>query len=256
MQKSTARSLFSNLAAAPLLVAAALPLSASADVIGGEVTVSYWGAGYGGDVTDRASQDTIDLEKDLKLDDGGFVEFTAAIEHPVPILPNVKIRHIDLDETADGSITADFNGISFNSDVTTNLDLTHSSAVLYYEVLDNIVSLDLGLEARMFDGQLRIEEKGGTNEVSETKIDETLPLAYVAASVGLPLTGLSVGAEVSGISYSGDKIMDAKAAVRYNIGLFLVEAGYRSMNIKVNDISGIDVDADLSGAYLTTGIDF
>ncbi len=254
MQKSTARSLISNLAAAPLLVAAALPLSASADVIGGEVTVSYWGAGFGGDVTDRASQDTIDLEKDLKLDDGGFVEFTAAIEHPVPILPNVKIRHIDLDETADGSISSGFDGVPA-SDVTTNLDLTHSSAVLYYEVLDNIVSLDLGLEARMFDGQLRIEEKAGSN-VSETKIDETLPLAYVAASVGLPLTGLSVGAEVSAISYSGDKIMDAKAAVRYNIGLFLVEAGYRSMNIKVDDISGIDVDADLSGAYLTTGIDF
>lgn len=255
MQKITTRSLISNLAAAPLIIAAALPLSATADAIGGEVTVSYWGAGYGGNVTDRTSQDTIDLEKDLKLDDGGFIEFAASLEHPIPIIPNIKIRHIDLDETADGSISSDFDGVPA-SDVTTNLDLTHSSAVLYYEVLDNFVSLDLGLEARMFDGQLRIEEKGGTNEVSETKIDETLPLAYVAASVDLPLTGLSVGAEVSGISYSGDKIMDAKAAVRYNIGLFLVEAGYRSMNIKVDDVSGIDVDADLSGAYLTTGIDF
>lgn len=254
MHKSTSRSLTTKLATS-LLLSAVLPMPAIADVIGGEVTVSYWGAGYGGDVTDRTSQDTIDLENDLKLDDGGFVEFTAAIEHPVPILPNVKIRHIDLDETADGSISADFDGITFNSDVTTNLDLTHSSAVLYYEVLDNVVSLDIGLEARMFDGQLRIEEKAGSN-VSETKIDETLPLAYVAASVDLPFTGLALGAELSGVSYSGDKIMDAKAAVRYNIGLFLVEAGYRTMSIKVDDVSGIDVDADLSGAFITTGIDF
>ncbi|KZY74825.1 hypothetical protein A3742_12360 [Oleiphilus sp. HI0071] len=256
MQKSTARSLISKLAAAPLLAVAALPFSATADVLGGEVTVSYWDAAYSGDVTDRSSQDTIDLEDDLKLDGGGFVEFTAALEHAIPIIPNVKVRHIDLDETADGSISATFDGIAFSGDVTTNLDLSHSSAVLYYEVLDTFVSLDLGLEARIFDGQLRIEDKSGSNGVSETKIDDTLPLAYVAASVDLPLTGLSVGAEVSGVSYSGDKVMDAKAAVRYNIGLFLIEGGYRSMSITVDDVSGIDVDADLSGAYLTTGIDF
>jgi hypothetical protein len=50
--------------------------------------------------------------------------------------------------------------------------------------------------------------------------------------------------------------MDAKAALRYGIGLFFVEGGYRTMNIKVDDVSGIDVDADLSGAFISTGLDF
>lgn len=256
MFKIATRPLTSLALAAPLAFAAGLPLIAQADVIGGEVSVSYWGAGYGGNVTDRSSKDTIDLEKDLKLDDGGFVEFSASLEHPVPILPNIKISHIGLDESADGSITADFDGVSFTGDVATTLDLTHTSAVLYYEVLDNVVSLDLGLEARMFDGKLRIEEKGGANSISDTKIDDTLPLLYVSADVELPFTGLTVGAEVSGISYSGDKIMDAKAALRYGVGLFFVEGGYRTMNIKVDDVSGIDVDADLSGAFISTGLDF
>ena len=255
MFKFATRPLTSLALAAPLMVAAGFPLIAHADVIGGEVSVSYWGAGYGGDVTDRTSKDTIDLEKDLKLDDGGFVEFSASLEHPIPILPNVKISHIGLDESADGTITADFDGVSFTGDVATTLDLTHTAAVLYYEVLDNVVSLDLGLEARMFDGKLRIEEKGGSN-TSDTKIDDTLPLVYISADVELPLTGLTVGAEVSGISYSGDKIMDAKAALRYGVGLFFVEGGYRTMNIKVDDVSGIDVDADLSGAFISTGLDF
>lgn len=244
----------SPLAVLSLAVAAALPGMANADLIGGEVSVSYWGAGYGGDVTDRSSNDTIDLEKDLKLDDGGFVEYSASLEHPIPIVPNVKITHIGLDESADGAISANFDGVT--GDVSSTLDLTHTSAVLYYEVLDNIVSLDLGLEARVFDGELRIEEKGGSNGVSQTKIDDTLPLLYVSAEVDLPFTGLSVGAEVSGVSYSGDKIMDAKAAVRYGIGLFFVEGGYRTMSITVDDVSGIDVDADLSGAFISTGLDF
>lgn len=247
-----------NLLISSVVLATALASGAAhADFIGGEVSVSYWNGGYGGDVTDRdASSNTIDLGDDLNFDDSGFVEFSAAIEHPVPALPNVMIKHISLDETADGQLNASFENVPLNANVQTNLDLTHSSAVLYYEVLDNIVSLDVGLDVKLFDGVLRIEEQGGTNQVSETKIDDPIPMAYVSADVDLPLTGLTFGADVSAISYSGDKILDAKAAVRYNIGLLFVEGGYRTMQIKVDDVNGIDVDADLSGAFISTGIDF
>ena len=248
-------SLVSSLAiAAPLLFSAT---SAHADFIGGEVSVSYWNAGYGGSVTDRAgAPQMIDLERDLKFDDSSVVEFSAAIEHPVPVLPNVKLKHIDLSDTADGSVSVTFDGVAFGGDVKTDLDLTHSSAVLYYEVLDNIVSVDVGIEAKLFDGKLRIQDKTTPSNVTETKIDDPIPMAYLAASADLPFTGLSVGAEVSGIGYSGDKIMDAKAKVRYGIGLFFLEGGYRSMTIKVEDVNDIDVDADLSGAYLSAGVDF
>ncbi|MCH2157892.1 MAG: TIGR04219 family outer membrane beta-barrel protein [Oleiphilaceae bacterium] len=251
-------SLFSrkSLLPAAVLGASLAASSASADVIGGEVSVSYWNAGYGGDVNDRvASAQKIDLQDDLNFDDSDFVEFSAAIEHPVPILPNVKIKHIDLDESANGSLSVNFDGVTFDGDAKTDLDLTHSSAILYYEVLDNYVNLDLGLDVKLFDGQLRIEDVG-TGSVSETKIDDPIPMAYVAASVELPLTGLSFGAQVSGISYSGDKVMDAKAGIRYDISLLFVEAGYRSMMIQVEDVNDIDVDADLSGAFISTGIDF
>jgi outer membrane protein len=239
-----------SLLAAPFLIASNL---ASADIVGGEVSVSYWNAGYGGDVRDRNSQDLIDLERDLKFDDAGFLEFSASLEHPVPLLPNVRLKHIDLDESSTGSISVVFDGVNFAGNVDTTLDLTHSSVALYYELLDNVVSLDVGLEAKLFDGQLRIDD--GSN-VSETKIDDPIPLLYVAADVELPLTGLTVGTELSGISFSGDRILDAKAKIRYGMGLVFIEGGYRSMSIKVDDVSDIDVDADLSGAYISTGIDF
>lgn len=246
-----------NLVVSSVVLGAALASgTVAADVIGGEVSVSYWNGGYGGDVTDRnGSANTIDLTDDLKFDDSGFVEFSAAVEHPLPVLPNVMIKHISLDETANGQLNASFDSVPVSSDVKTNLDLTHSSAVLYYEVLDNIVSLDVGLDVKLFDGVLRIEDNN-TSTVSETKIDDPIPMAYVSADVDLPLTGLTFGADVSAISYSGDKILDAKAAVRYNIGLVFVEGGYRTMQITVDDVNGIDVDADLSGAFISTGIDF
>jgi len=251
-QSITRKSFISSFVLAGALASGA----AHADFIGGEVAVSYWNGGYGGSVTDRSgTPQEIDLTDDLKFDDGGFVEFSAAIEHPVPVLPNVMIKHIDLDDSANGSISATFDGVTFGGDVKTDLDLTHSSAVLYYEVLDNIVSLDVGLDVKLFDGVLRIEEQG-SNAVSETKIDDPIPMAYVSADVDLPLTGLTFGADVSAISYSGDKVFDAKAAIRYNIGLLFVEGGYRTMQIQVDDVNGIDVDADLSGAFLSTGLDF
>ena len=250
----TSRAVKTALLAAPIALAANAS-SVHADVIGGEVSVSYWSAGYGGDVTDRLTNQTVDLEQDLKFDDSGFVEFSAALEHPVPVLPNLKLKHIDLDESADGALSVTFDGITFSGDVASDLDLTHSSAILYYEVLDNVVSLDVGLEVKLFDGLLRIEDKT-TNSVSETKIDDPIPLAYVAADVELPLTGLTLGAEVSAISYSGDKFLDARAAVRYSMGLLFLEGGYRTMQITVDDVSDIDVDADLSGAFISTGIDF
>jgi len=239
----------------PVAFAALSPTTALADVIGGEVSVMYWGGAYGGDVVDRNTKSKVDFKDDLKFDDSGFVEFSAALEHPVPVIPNVRIKHIAMDETANGSLGVEFDGITFTGAVKTDLDLTHTSAALYYEILDNYVSVDIGLEAKIFDGQLRIQETS-TGEISETKIDDPIPLGYVAASVELPLTGLSVGADVSAISYSGNKLVDAQAGIRYDISLAFIYAGYRTMMITVDDVSGVDVDADISGAYITTGIDF
>jgi outer membrane protein len=230
-------------------------VTAHADTIGGDVKVSYWQGAYSGDVFSRADQQTIDLEQDLNYDDGGFLEISASLEHPIPIIPNIRISHIDLDESADGAISGTFEGVNFTGDVESNLDLTNTSVTLYYEVLDNFVSLDIGLETKIFDGRLYIKDKT-TGDVSDTKIDDPIPMLYAGVSADLPLTGLSVGADVSAISYSGDKFLDAKARVRYDLGLVFLEGGYRQMSVQVDDVSGIDVDASISGVYLSTGLDF
>ncbi|KZY34051.1 hypothetical protein A3752_16275 [Oleiphilus sp. HI0081] len=236
---------------APFVLAASA--TAQADFIGGTVEASYWYAGIGGDAT---AGETVDFEKDLGFEDDSFFELAASFEHPVPLIPNIKVRLTSLDQTESGEIDEAGDGFAgVEGPVTTNLDLTHYDVIAYYEILDNWVSVDVGLDIKVFDGQLNVE---GDTESSTSTIDNFLPLPYAKAEVELPFTGMAVGAELSGISYSGNGIYDARARIRQNISLAFVELGYRTMAIKIDDIGSadIEVDVDFSGVYLSTGLDF
>ncbi|KZY41104.1 MULTISPECIES: TIGR04219 family outer membrane beta-barrel protein [unclassified Oleiphilus] len=234
---------------APFVLAASA--TAQADFIGGTVEASYWYAGVGGDAS--AGGATVDFEKDLGFEDDSFFELAASFEHPVPLIPNLKVRLTSLDQTESGNIDDTFDDV--DGPVTTNLDLTHYDVIAYYEILDNWVSVDVGLDIKVFDGQLNVE---GDTESSTSTIDNFLPLPYAKAEVELPFTGMAFGAELSGISYSGNGIYDARARIRQNISLAFVELGYRTMAIKIDDIGSadIEVDVDFSGVYLSTGLDF
>ncbi len=227
---------------------------AQADFIGGSVEASYWAANYSGGF--ESSSGNVDVEDDLGFEDTGALEISATVEHPVPLLPNVRIKHIDLDETETGTFTATFDGNTYTNGVETNLDLTHSDLMLYYEILDNYVSVDVGLDIKIFDGSLVIEEQNNASNRSETDIDEIVPMLYASAEIALPLTDLSFGAELSAISYSDSSLTDAKVRLRQGISLAFIELGYRQFSLDIEDISDINVDAEISGVYLSTGLDF
>jgi outer membrane protein len=225
-------------------------VGAHADFIGGSVEVAYWHAGIGGDATVGSS--TIDMEDDLDLGSSGNFEVAATLEHPIPIIPNVRIKYTDIDQTEDGDISSDFDGVSAD-DVETNLNLSHVDLILYYEILDNWVSVDVGFDIKVFDGQFEVSNGA---ETSTTDIDEILPLAYASAEFELPLTDLSFGAELSVLPFSDDAIYDGKIRFRQGFSLAFVELGYRQMGIKFDDISNTDIDVDFGGVYLSTGLDF
>lgn len=236
---------------APLLLAAST--TAHADFIGGTIEASYWYAAPSGDAF--APGTSVDLEENFNFEDKGVLEIAASVEHPVPLIPNVKLRYTEIDQTEDGSIANAFDGVNTGS-VETNLNLTNLDAIIYYEILDNWVSIDLGLDIKVFDGQLEVK---GANKTSLSDIDSIFPLPYAKAEFELPFTGMAFGAEVSGLSFEGSGIYDARARIRQNISLAFIELGYRSMGIKIDDIGfgdTIEVDANFSGAYLSTGLDF
>jgi len=236
---------------APLALCASFGVQA--DIVGGSIEATYWYAGVSGDASTSSGAQTVDMESDLGFGKDSFFELAATLEHPIPVLPNVRIKYADLDQTEEGTFSTTFDGVS--GDVETNLDLSHVDLMLYYEILDTYLSVDIGLDIKVFDGQLEIQEKTSTT-VSTTKIDEILPLLYVSTEVELPLTDLSFGAEVSGVSYSGNSLYDGKVRFRQGFSLAFVELGYRQMAINVEDLSDTDVDIEFSGVYLSTGLDF
>jgi len=225
------------------------------DFIGGELNLGFYNhspSGYA-----QYQGDKVDLENDLKWESEGDVFIKAYIEHPLPILPNIKLGYTNFGHSGSGSVDKgfQFGGQQFNinSDVDTKLDLKMYDLTLYYEILDNWLNLDLGVNVKYIDGLLSVK---GTNLLTQQIIDESsdfkvpIPMLYAKARFDVPSTDLSFQVEGNYVSYDGNTLYDAEAGVRYTFALGLgLEAGYKTMKLKLNDIDDLSMDSDFSGAY-------
>ena len=153
-----------------------------------------------------------------------------AFEHPIPFVPNVKLQISDM-SVASGANT---------------IDLSHTDSILYYEILDNFISVDVGITSRAFDGSYN----DGT---TTTAMTDTTILLYAAAEVIIPITGLSVGMELSNdIGVDDNTISDTKIRLRYEILSGLgVELGQRTvtMTLQENSVATTN-DLKFDGSYL------
>ncbi|WP_369602467.1 TIGR04219 family outer membrane beta-barrel protein [Hahella sp. SMD15-11] len=237
-----------------LSCAAALAPAVRADTLGLFAGVSGWMPSYNGTFT--SNNNDIDMEKDLGFDDSTFVTGYVAFEHPVPALPNLRLGYTELSETAKGTLTKTFRNVSFSGDVTTEFDLTHTDLTAYWRLLDNVVNLDLGLQAKFFDGMVRVEQTLPIAKQETVDVNEVLPLVYVGAGVDLPFTGLSANASVAGIGYSGNRLLDVNANIKYEINVVGIEAGYRSFDVVLDDVDDVDFDVRIGGPYLGAFVHF
>lgn len=237
-----------------LLLAAPL---AQADVIGLGANVSYWDSELSGQASNRG--DVVDVENDLNLDSDSNANASIYFEHPVPVLPNVRLNYTLVEQTGRGELGADFDAIEIatGANVRSDLDLEQLDLTLYYEVLDNWVNLDLGLTARDLSGELIVQQVDpiGPAQVSKTKVDAVLPMGYVAARFDLPFTGVSVGAEGNFVSYSGDSLHDFNAYGQFEIAVLQLRAGYRQMSIDYED-DDESLDVKLDGPFISAGVVF
>lgn len=236
---------------ASVVAATAIPTVQADTVLGIYAGAYSWGADYSGDINDTDAGETIDLEDDLGFSDESNMVFYVALEHPVPVLPNIRIQQTALDSSANGTLTRDFTfddvDFSIGQDVATDMDFTHTDLTLYYEILDNWVNLDLGLTVRKFDGEIKIE---GGGEIAQVDLDAALPMLYVMAQFDLPLTGLSAGLQGNAVGYSGSSLLDLNGYVQYEFAFGLgLRGGYRSFTLELDDIDDIDSDLTLSGPY-------
>lgn len=246
------RNLMKAAGAAVLLAAAS---TAHAEFIGLEIGAAGWRAGPSGWIEDEGTggSGTADLERELGLDDefGGFAWIR--IMHPIPLLPNVKLTYTPLKFDGSGTVGSGFQvgGVSFAGEaVDAEAEINQIDATLFYEVLDNIVDLDVGLNVKVLDGYFKVTNRT-TGDTAEIDFNAPIPMLYANVGVNLPFTGLSAAVEGAGIAYSGNRLMDVKASLRYSFaGVIAVEAGYRRLQLKLDDVDDLSSDFTVDGPYL------
>lgn len=230
----------------------------SADTIFGIYAgIGSWRQELTGEITSGLAD--INVEEDLALEDELNSVFYLAIEHPIPVLPNVRVNYAELNVSGNNALTRaiDFNGVSFSlsEEIATEVDVSQMDLVLYYELLDNVVSLDLGVAVRWMDGSVTL---ASLLDYSEVDYDVVMPALYGRVRVDLPFSGFWVGAEVMGLGYSGNVLIDANAQVGWESKLGLgAEIGWRMFDFEVEDLGDLDqAGIDISGPYFALNYHF
>lgn len=229
-----------------LLLATSL---AQADVVGLGASVGYWDSNLSGNAASGGN--SVDVDDELRLKDDGNANASIYVEHPVPVLPNVRLAYTLIEQSGRSTLTSPYDGVS-SGPVRSDLDLEQLDLTLYYEILDNVVNLDLGLTIRDFSGELLVQN---ASQSSRTEADAVLPMGYIAARVDLPLTGAAVGAEGNFISFDGDSMRDFNVYGQYSISLLQLRAGYRQIAVDYEDGSD-QFDVEIDGPFISAGLVF
>ncbi len=244
--------------AAVTLSVSLMAAPASADTVFGLYAgAGSWQQNFSGDI--RSGFSEIDVEDDLGMDDEFNNMFYLAVEHPMPFLPNVRVSYADFDIDSDSVLSRpiDFNGVVFPTGTTlgTTIDMVQGDAMLYYELLDNYVSLDLGMGARYLDGSIELVSD---SSFSEADFSAVIPMLYGRARADLPLTGFWMGAEVQGMGYSDNNLLDANAQLGWESPIGLgAELGWRMLSLDIDDVDDFDkTGIDISGPYMALNYHF
>ncbi|MDT7525742.1 MULTISPECIES: TIGR04219 family outer membrane beta-barrel protein [Idiomarinaceae] len=189
--------------------------------------------------------------------------FYVALEHPIPLLPNFKVRRNDLTTYGVTTLGSDFsyNGIGYSAGTTLNssVDLTHTDYTLYYEIFDNdLLSVDLGITAKQVDGLLAVRDATAENSLDA---DGWIPTGYAQVRVGIPATDLTLYGLANAVSIDDSSVRDIEAGIEYRLVDSLavnlnLQLGYRDITIELDDLDNIYSDIQFKGPYLGLEIHF
>lgn len=145
--------------------------------------------------------------------------------------------------------TINFAGQTYtaNASVDSNLDILYQRLGYEYDII-NLLGNKLGviIDIKLLSIDANLKTTGIDKSYSVTA---PVPTIGLAAQAGLPAL-LSIGAEVTGIAYSGNHLIDGEAYINFNpVPFTTISGGYRMFDLKVED-GGNKVDFKLKGPFL------
>lgn len=242
------------------MLAAVATAPAQADtLLGAYVGAQGWNMGVEGGFANEESL------TEFSYDDQTNSSLYVALEHPVPLIPNLKLVRTTMDTSGFTNLNSqfEFNGelYSANTDVSTDFEMSATDIILYYEILDNdLISVDIGLNGKYLDGTIVVSESE-SNRTATEEFSGVIPMAYAKAEVGLPFTGLGVYAEGSFLAIGDHSVSDIQAALTYSFVESLaldmtLQAGYRAVTVELDDIDDFYADLEFSGVFVGLEFDF
>jgi len=241
------------------LAALSVPFASHADTLSVSVGAGVWNTSPTGDFQKIGDPAAVDAKDDLFWGDETQGYFFATLEHPVPIIPNVKIMATNIDQSGNGNTTFTFDGTTYTGNVVNDFSIKTVDLIGYYEILDNVVSLDIGLNIRSLKVDYTITGSTPlttTTATTSDSISETIPMLYALVGAS-PIPDLIISGELSYISYSGSTISDFTAKIAYTTSFFVgVEAGYRKQQYTFSDISSTDANLSFDGVFAGAYVKF
>lgn len=238
-----------------------LAVPAQADtLLGLYVGAQGWNMDTEGGFANSASLTEFDFESETKA------SFYVALEHPVPLIPNLKVRRTPLDSGGDVVLTSTFTFndqiFSLDTPLQTQVDMTNTDFILYYELFDNdLVSFDFGINGKYVDGSIFVQDAADATNFAEEEFSGVVPMLYSRLQVGLPLTGLGIYAEGSYLAIDDHTLSDYEVALTYefidNLAVDMtLQLGYRATMLELEDLDNIYSDLEFSGAFLGLEVHF
>jgi outer membrane protein len=235
-----------------LILLALHPLHA--DTIGGEVSLGFFNHDPSGNASSKG--DTANLNDTFGFSEHQDIFLKAYLEHPVPLLPNLKLGYTTLSHEGSSSVS-DFTwgDVNFDGTIDNRLSLDMTDVTLYYEILDNWAEVDAGLTMRYISGDMRVS---GSSDSDIVNFSTWVPLLYGKARLNMPVTDLSFQIEANAISYWDITAYDYEISARYTVLMGLgLEAGYKGYHLDSDELAdGFNADIDFSGPYAAVIWDF
>ena len=183
------------------------PLMANADTLSVSAGGGVWNESPSGNFQTTIDPVDVDIEDSLFWDKESQGYFFITIDHFVPIIPNVRLMHTKIDHSGSGDANFSFDGINFNGNVSNDFSMETTDIIAYYEILDNIVSLDIGLNLRnlKIDYTITGDDGSGGSSTTTDSVSETIPMLYVLVGVS-PISDLIISGELSYMTYDGSTV--------------------------------------------------
>lgn len=223
----------------------------SADFVGINIGAAHWSPALSGSFNSKNGGSLIDPDSDLGINDKPQTSLVLTVEHPIPVLPNIRYQGVSLGSSGTSTLdnNLNFNGKTFNSgsQLRSNFNLSHDDIVLYYQLLNNWINLDMGVDLKRFDGEVELSG----DDTTRIEIEETIPMLYLSARYDFPLSGFYIGADINNLGLGSSTAEDSTVKLGFESRTGLgIEGGIKTFSLELDDGSELDTDIKYDGIFL------